>query len=55
MRRSLLVVSLVIGAAHAQSPIEHGAVAWAPDYASAREGAISARKPLLVVFQEVPG
>lgn len=54
-RRSLLVVSLVPGAARPQAPIEHGAVVWVADYTSAREDAIATRKPLLIGFQEVPG
>ncbi len=37
------------------APPEFGVVAWERDYAAARARALREHKPLLLLFQEVPG
>ena len=39
----------------AQQPRELGKVAWERDFESAKEKAAAAGKPILLLFQEVPG
>ncbi|MCK5941196.1 MAG: hypothetical protein KAI24_04430 [Planctomycetes bacterium] len=39
----------------AEQPGELGAISWWRDEAAARRAAEASRKPLLVLFQEVPG
>lgn len=42
-------------AAQTTAPVEFGAIAWQRDYEVARATAKEQRKPLLMLFQEVPG
>ena len=46
---SLLALTL------ASNPVELGTVAWNRDFDAALSAAAAAEKPLLVLFQEVPG
>lgn len=39
----------------AKPPVELGAVAWERDFDRALEAARSTKKPVLLLFQEVPG
>jgi hypothetical protein len=39
----------------AENPVELGKINWSRDYDASKKEAISSKKPLLVLFQEVPG
>ncbi len=41
--------------ASAGQPVELGAVRWGRDFAAAERAALAQDRPLLVLFQEVPG
>lgn len=51
----LLISSPVAHTAPDDIPVELGAVAWRRDFDAAAKEARAAERPLLVLFQEVPG
>lgn len=54
--RLTCAIALAVGSATAQSTVpEFGAVAWQRDFATAKQSARQAHKPVLLLFQEVPG
>ena len=57
MSLSLLLFQAVapLPAPPAAAPVEFGKVAWKRDFAAAEARAEETGKPLLVLFQEVPG
>ena len=55
MRIHLLVLLLAVLPLSAQSPKELGAVKWQRDFDAALADAKKKSKPVLVLFQEVPG
>ena len=56
MRSSLLVLVLTSPLiAQGPVPVEYGRIAWRAGYELARAEARAADRPLLVLFQEVPG
>ncbi len=57
MRRNLATcLSLAASiTAQAPTPVEHGLIGWERDFAAAQARAKSSGRPMLVLFQEVPG
>ena len=56
MRTIPLVAALAMSAAlSGEQPRELGKVRWERDFAAAKASAKRAKKPLLVLFDEVPG
>lgn len=52
---ALVLLAQSLPAPPPEQPVELGAVRWERDYSAARERARTEAKPLLVLFQEVPG
>lgn len=53
---STAVALLACGSAlAAQTPVELGSVTWLRDYPTAQKQAQAGKKPILILFQEVPG
>ncbi len=57
MRRNLVTCLSLATSMTAQTPapVEHGLIAWERDFAAAQARAKSSGRPMLVLFQEVPG
>lgn len=53
--RAAALSALAAGAAAQDVPIEFGAIRWQRDLAAATTAAGAAQRPLLLLFQEVPG
>ncbi len=53
--RTLLALALCATAAHAENPVELGAVEWTTDLSAAQEVSAETGRPVFVLFQEVPG
>ena len=51
----LALLAVAIPAADTRTPIELGRVRWERDYARAEAAAKATGRPLLTLFQEVPG
>jgi hypothetical protein len=51
-----MVLLTTVGAvAQGAAPAEFGAIRWQRDFAAARASAAQRQKPVLLLFQEVPG
>ena len=55
MLRHLIIAFATSGALLAQQPRELGTITWARDFDAATQTAQKSGRPLLVLFQEVPG
>ena len=53
--RTAALSALAAGAVAQSPPIEFGAIAWQRDLTQATAAARTAKLPLLLLFQEVPG